>query len=411
MTLERWLARIERLHPSEIEMGLGRVGAVANQMKLLPLPAPSIVVAGTNGKGSTVTLIDALARAAGLRTVRYSSPHLLRFNERVRCNGMPATDAELVDAFNAVDAARGDISLTYFEFTTLAALWWFARQQPDVYVLEVGLGGRLDAVNLVDADVAVITSLGLDHTDWLGDDLAQIAREKAGIRRPHKPLLFGGDNLPDDIVQLCSDDHVPLYMAGQHFAGTPQLFWSDRSGQQQSLKLPDRVALGTDNLACAVQALAMLERLPVTAIEAIAVNTQAPGRCQAMMLDGVQWIFDVGHNAEALRRFASRVPRQQGVRYALVAMLVDKPAARALSAFESPPPHWYLAGLDGSRGQTAQQLSMALPAHHLAHCFDDVAQAVTALRAKVVSGDQVLVFGSFHTVAQAAVALGIELES
>ncbi len=412
MTLASWLARIERLHPTEIEMGLQRVGDVARRMQLLPLPAAAIVVAGTNGKGSTVTLIDALARAAGLRTVRYSSPHLQSFNERVRCNGQVAPDAELVAAFEAVEAARADTSLTYFEFTTLAALWWFARQQPQLYILEVGLGGRLDAVNLVDADVAVLTSLGFDHTDWLGDTLEQIGMEKVGIARPGRPLLCAADNLPAIVAAHCQQQQIPLWRLGEKFGADAQLYWQDHDGQQCSVALPEQVPLGADNLACAVQALACLGYLAAGQIERVASQTQAPGRCQSIWHDGVEWVFDVGHNAEALARFARRLPPTAGRRHALVAMLADKPARAALQAFESLSLHWYLAGLSGHRGQSAEQLRAALASSDdQVDCFLSVAEAVDALKATLVEGDQVLVFGSFHTVAQAATALGVELES
>ena len=410
MTLAEWLARIERLHPTEIEMGLERIGAVARRLGLLPLAAPAVVVAGTNGKGSTVTLIDALARAGGMRTVRYSSPHILCFNERVRCNGRPATDAELVAAFDAVEAARQGISLTYFEFSTLAALYWFAGQKPDLYILEVGLGGRLDAVNLVDADVAVMTSLGLDHTDWLGDTIEQIAFEKAGIRRAGKPLVCGAQNLPESIAERCAADGVELLRSGDQFGMADQLYWQKASGEQGAIGLLGPVPLGADNLACAVQALACLERLPDAAIPLVAQQTSAPGRAQALLINGVQWILDVGHNAEALERFAAQVPSAEGERRVLVAMLADKPARQALKAFESMRPRWYLAGLEGARGQSAQQLREALSNGEVASCFPSVAQAVECIREDSTSGDQVLVFGSFHTVAQAAMALGIDLE-
>jgi len=410
VTLAQWLARLERLHPTEIELGLARISAVARRLDILPLPAPAIVVAGTNGKGSTVALIDALARAAGLRTVRYTSPHLQTFNERIRCNGVAAPDAELVSAFEAVDAARQDVSLTYFEFTTLAALWWFRRQAPDLYLLEVGLGGRLDAVNIVDAQVAVVTSLGFDHTDWLGDTLEQIGTEKAGIRRPGRPLVCAADNLPQCVVDLCREEGVPLIRAGAGFGAGERLYWQDAAGERRSVPMPKTVVLGADNLACAVQALALLEHLPPDRIEAVARETRVPGRCQSVVHQGVEWVFDVGHNAEALARFAGRLPECAGQRYAVVAMLADKPARRALNAFESLPLRWYLAGLAGARGQRAEQLRAALDAAQDVHCCDTVEDAVAQVCRVAQDGDQVLVFGSFHTVAQAATALGMDLE-
>lgn len=410
MDLATWLARIERLHPAGIELGLERAGHVAAAMQLLPLDMPVIIVAGTNGKGSTVALLDALARAAGYHTAVYTSPHLMQFNERLRFDGACVDDASLCTAFAEVDAARGDTLLTYFEFTTLAILSLIRRQRPDLAILEVGLGGRLDAVNLVDADVAVITSIGLDHTDWLGDSLDKIAFEKAGIRRPGQPLLFAGADMPAVVASLCVQDGVPLSRAGQQFGAGPQrLYWQDRSGARRECLLSGPVALGEDNLAGAVQALALLDMLAPEQIGTVAASTRVPGRAQSIRRGDIEWVFDVGHNREALDRFWQRLPARQGRTVALVGMLADKPAREALAVFVPHVDHWYLATLGGSRGQTAGALRAALPESVPVTLCDSVAQAVQALQADDQPA-RVLVFGSFHTVAEAAAALALDLE-
>lgn len=412
MTLDQWLERIEQMHPEDIELGLDRIAAVASRMALLPLKSRSIVVAGTNGKGSTVALINALACDAGLRTGVYTSPHLIRFNERLRINGALVDDGSLCRAFDEIEAARGDIKLTYFEFTTLAALFLFGSEELDLCILEVGLGGRLDAVNLVDADVAIITSIGLDHTDWLGDSRELIATEKAGVRRSGKPLLFAGADMPSTVQTLCDADDVPLFVAGGAFSGVAgELHWLDGAGAMQTLSLTSDIPLGEDNLAAAVQALALMALLEPERVESVARGVRVPGRRQCFMIDGVEWILDVGHNVEALQRFAASLPAIQGETYALAAMLAGKPAEKALATFVPVVSHWYLAGLAGARGQSAEQLRVSLPnSARMGRCFPSVAEAVSALRAAVSPSDRVLVLGSFFTVAEAAQALAVALE-
>jgi len=254
VTLDDWLARIEQLHPEEIELGLDRLRVVAERLSLLHFACPVITVGGTNGKGSTVQLMERLARAAGYSTALYTSPHILRFNERVRLNGEPAGDVSLCAAFQAVEAARGGVALTYFEFSTLAAWWLFQSCSPDLLIQEVGLGGRLDAVNLLDADVSVITSVGLDHQDWLGDTREQIAREKAGILRAGRPLLYGEEDMPSTIALCAADGGAHLLRAGEVFGVQGQRLYWQQDNARRTLELNEAVPLGSDNLASAVQA-------------------------------------------------------------------------------------------------------------------------------------------------------------
>lgn len=407
MTLDDWLARIERLHPQEIELGLERVRVVAERLAVLHFSCPVITVAGTNGKGSTVTLIERLARAGGFRTGLYTSPHILHFNERVRINGVAVDDADLCRAFEAVEAARTDVALTYFEFTTLAALWLFQTAGLDLLVLEVGLGGRLDAVNIVDPDVAVITSIGLDHQDWLGDDREQIAREKAGILRAGRPLLFAAADMPASIQQCADAGGAILMRAGVEFGTDAGAVYWQQGGQSQRCEAAE-VPLGRDNLAVAVQALSLVGRLPED-IATVAGQTRLAGRCQRVCRQGVDWYLDIGHNREALQRFLTLLPAPAGRRRAVFAMLADKPAGAVFSDFQQAVDDWYLAGLAGPRGRSAAELAALFPPSRALRCFESVADAVRSAGQDCSEGDQVLVFGSFHTVSEAAQALGLEL--
>lgn len=218
-TLEQWLQRLATIHPREIELGLDRVRAVAMELDLLPVSTPVVTVAGTNGKGSTVAVLDALLTEAGYRTGIFTSPHLLNFNERIRVAGADASDAAIIAAFEAIDLARGAVSLTYFEFATLAALLIFKENAPDFIVLEVGLGGRLDAVNIVDAAVAVITSIDLDHQDWLGESRGEIAREKAGIVRAARPLVVAEPAPPPELLHCIREvGAAPVLQLGREFS-------------------------------------------------------------------------------------------------------------------------------------------------------------------------------------------------
>ena len=408
MTLDDWLARIERLHPQEIELGLERVRKVAQRLAVLHFPCPVLTVAGTNGKGSTVTLTERLARAAGFRTGLYTSPHILHFNERVRINGVCADDADLCRAFDAVEAVRGDVALTYFEFTTLAALWLFQSAGLDLLILEVGLGGRLDAVNIVDPDVSVITSIGLDHQDWLGDDREQIAREKAGIARAGRPLLFAALDMPAAVAECASAAGATLMRAGVHFGVDADTIYWQQDGQLRQCRTAE-VPLGRDNLAGAVQGLSLLGRLPENIAE-VAGQARLAGRCQRVHRDGVDWYLDIGHNREALQRFLAMLPGpSSGRRRAVFAMLADKPAEAVIGDFLQAVDDWYLASLGGARGRSATSLAALFPASRPVRCFDSVADAVQSVRQDLGDNDQVIVFGSFHTVADAALALGLEL--
>ncbi|WP_425480184.1 bifunctional tetrahydrofolate synthase/dihydrofolate synthase [Xanthomonas cassavae] len=405
-------------------MGLERVREVAARLQIEAPAKHVIVVGGTNGKGSTVAFIEAIGRAAGWRVGAYTSPHLLRYNERVRIDGEEAGDAPLTTAFAAVEAARGDTALTYFEFGTLAALWLFQGAALDLAVLEIGLGGRLDAVNIVDSDVAVITTVDIDHTDWLGGDREAIGAEKAGIIRAWKPVVLGEIDPPSSVLRRAYQLGANAIRAGSDYffepidagqgetpqADVPHWRWHDVA---VTLQLPMPVLHAPVQLANAAAAIAALQALPVEVPDAAWAqgigNAQVAGRLQRLEVDGVQVLLDVGHNPQAARALAAALGTQAhaGSTYAIYAALADKDVRGVVQAVAGQIDHWALAGLEGARGQSAQALQARLQGSAAAQapCHRDVAVAVRAVLDTASPGDRVLVFGSFHTVADALDAL------
>ncbi|UHQ18165.1 bifunctional tetrahydrofolate synthase/dihydrofolate synthase [Lysobacter sp. KIS68-7] len=418
-SLSEWLAYIERQHPKSIELGLDRVRAVAESMGLVAPAERSIVVGGTNGKGSTVAFLESIARASGLRVGTYTSPHLLRYNERVRIDGRDIDDAPLVEAFDAVEAARGDTSLTYFEYGTLAALWLFERERLDLAILEVGLGGRLDAVNIVDADVAVITTVDLDHQDWLGEDRETIGKEKAGIARAWKPLVIGDDDPPSSVLGYAYRIGASAVRANCDF-----FFEASDDGGWRWREVNYAVDLPMPALAAPVQmrnaaiAIATLRALDIPmSREAIAegiASAHVPGRLQRFERDGVEILVDVGHNPQAARALADWLAASpaSGRTVAIYAALGDKDVAGVVEALAPRIDAWILAGLAdaGPRGTTVEAFADRLrdtpAATGTRHAT--VAEALQAARKAGKAGDRVLVFGSFFTVAAAITALGSE---
>ena len=400
--LGAWLARIEAMHPAEIELGLDRLYRVAERLGVSALPALTITVAGTNGKGSTLRLMAALARHAGLKVCVYTSPHLLHFNERIMLPDGLATDAQLCEAFEQVDLARGEIPLTYFEFTTLAGLWLFAASEADLALLEVGLGGRLDAVNVVDPDVAVVTSVGLDHQDWLGDTREAICAEKCGIGRRGRPLLFGELDWPENLESLTDSLGALPVLAGRDFAvnGGQGMRFSDGSKWQ----CPDTVTLGADNLATACQAL-ILADVPITqsAIDA-AATLSLMGRCEHRLIRGVDCWFDVGHNLPAVSRFRGLLPDCNGQRHLVFGMMQDKPIQAVAEQFGRDRARWYLCAPEMDRAASVAQLACALPTGAAHQDFETVSAALSCALSAANPDDQVVVFGSFYTVAEAWLA-------
>lgn len=414
-TLADWLDYQQRVHPRAIELGLERVREVWRRLGA-PAPAPvAVTVGGTNGKGSTVAFVEAIHAAAGRRVGAYTSPHLLRYNERVRIDGRDAGDAALVDAFARIEAARGagpgePVALTYFEFGTLAALLLFAEAGLDLAVLEVGLGGRLDAVNLVDADVAVVTTIDLDHQDWLGDDRDSIGREKAGIFRAGRPAIVGESDPPRGLLDEARRVGASLCLAGRDYAFARDAAdgWLWRGGGDDlSLPLPRLEApCQLANAAAAIAAShALRERLGWSP-EAIArgVATARIGARLQRFAGPPELVVDVAHNPQAARVLAAwlRETPVRGRTLAVFGALGDKDVRGVVAALHGAIDAWFLAGLDADspRGLTADALATLVQIES-AQRHGDVAAALAAACAAARPGDRVIAFGSFFVAAAA----------
>ncbi len=423
-TLAEWLALQERVHARAIDLGLGRVGAVARTLGVQRPHYRVITVGGTNGKGSTVATLEALLLALGFSVGTLTSPHLLRYNERIHVAGREATDAELVDVFDRIEAARGDITLTFFEYNTLAALLLFADHGVDVAVLEVGLGGRLDAVNLVDADVGVLCSVGLDHRDWLGDTLDAIGAEKAGIFRTGHPAVLGTPQMPDTVYAAIEQLGAHSVIAERQFSwNIGQGSWTYRglAGEITGLPAPRLAgAIQYRNAAtalAAVEALAgfagpQLRRAPLTreVIAAALARVQLAGRFQ--IIEGpVQWILDVSHNEPAAQVLKANLQARPitGRTLAVCGILQDKDAGEIGRVLAGCAELWIACALPGPRGGTAAALAARLAPHiRVAEQADSVAEGCARARTLARPGDRVLVFGSFATVTAALEYLQIQ---
>lgn len=408
-SLQAWLARLEQLHPSAIALGLDRVRHVMQAMALAPR-FPLVIVGGTNGKGSACAMLDAILSAAGYRTGRYTSPHLLRYNERVRIGGREASDAELVAAFAQVDAARGDTALTYFEFGTLAAMAQFIAADVDVAILEVGLGGRLDAVNVFDADVALVTTVDLDHQDYLGDTRDVIGFEKAGIYRAGRPAICADPAPTASLVAHARAIGADLRALGRAFSyDTEGEGWTYRGVAVVWPELPAPALAGSFQLRNAAGALAVLEalreRLPVdvTAIREGLRTVTVPGRFQRIA-SMPETIVDVAHNPEAARALAATLQERpaRGRTLAVVGMLADKDAAGVIAALAELVDQWWVCTPGSPRALPAARLAEVV--HSRAPAVPlwieaDVRGALAAAQGEAREGDRIIVFGSFYTVA------------
>jgi dihydrofolate synthase/folylpolyglutamate synthase len=411
-TLDEWLKWQETLHPSEIELGLARVSEVLGRMGLASHGFRVITVAGTNGKGSSVAMLSAIYLAAGYRVGAYTSPHLWRYNERIRINGTMADDDTLCRAFEVIDEARGDISLTYFEFGTLAAIHCFAQAGVDVAIMEVGLGGRLDAVNILDPDVALITAIGVDHTQWLGDDRETIGREKAGIMRAERPVVCSDPKPPHSISETAAHVGARLYSLRKDFGWETQADgwqWHSQYGHEPRLPRPAFPGIyQLNNAAGVLMVLELLEDiLPLDrhALKEGLTHAQLPGRFQ---VEGEEpdLIFDVAHNPQSARVLAQNLLRHPctGNTYAVMAMLDDKDIQGVVEAVKEAVDVWYVATLDVPRGAQAKRLAEVISeadAGKTIRVFDQVSEAKELAMATARPEDRVVVFGSFYTVAAA----------
>ena len=413
--LEDWLAHLERLHPKTIELGLERVRAVQAQFRLYPT-IPIITVGGTNGKGSTCAFLEASLLAAGYRVGCYTSPHLMRYNERVRIDGRMLDDQALCAGFAAVEAARGEQALTYFEFGTLAAVWAFHQAQLDVVILEVGLGGRLDAVNVFDPAVAIVTTVDLDHQEYLGDTREKIGYEKAGIFRAQRPAIYADANPPASLMQHAQSCGAQLLRFGDDFGA--QLvaeswsYWGPH-GSRSALPFPAmRGQHQIANAAAAITALECLrETLPLTQaqIRNGLLSARLPGRFQ--VLPGKpQVILDVAHNPQAARILADNLRQQwvSGQTYAVFGMLQDKDIAGVIAAVKGQIDVWCVGDLSGMRGAQGVMLEEQLlqAGQSVQIVAADIAEAYRFACRAAGEDDRICVFGSFHTVAEVLILRG-----
>lgn len=408
--LAAWLERLERRSPeARVELGLERVSAVLVELGLEFSDVPVITVAGTNGKGSTVAFLEAIYQAAGYATFAYTSPHLYDFRERMRLDGRLAQAEEIVQALERVEASRGDTPLTYFEHVTLAALCLAASSSVDVMVLEVGLGGRLDAVNALDADVAVLTSIGLDHTEWLGPTRLAIGREKIGVARAGRPFVIGEKRLPRGLLPLIEDTGARLVLAGRDFD-----WW--RRGGGLSLTTPRRrwrwpVAppggrWQAANAACAVVVCEALgDRLPVgdDAVEQALQAARLPARCERVGSEP-DVILDVAHNTAAARALAEALAPIEGRTRAVFSAMSDKDIDGIVRALAGLVDEWYVAPIDSVRACPVERLVSVIERVAVPGRVEAVESVPEARRLAVERSrreDRVVVFGSFRTVAEA----------
>ncbi len=414
-TLSQWVDYIQTLHARTIDLGLERVAKVWGRFKPATLP-PVIAVAGTNGKGSSVSMLDAVYRQAGYYTASFTSPHLLRFNERICLNNTPVDDARLLASFEYIEAVRGNVPLTFFEFNTLLALDLFCRAKPDVILLEVGLGGRLDAVNVVNNKLALITSIGIDHTAWLGDSREQIAIEKAGIIKSSGKAVFADPDIPASAISIAKEKQAEFVQAGAEYSlkkegQGAQVFTSEhvRLKVFKGLKLEAALAHVQNNRAGVVATIAMLNNyLPVEQAQLRAGLEKQSLRGRLQFFKGKpSTLLDVSHNEASVLAMLDYIDtlELQGRVHAVFGALADKSYGLAYEALKARIKHWYLCDLEGERGQSAQALSTKLFAGTLQTAerpniglYTTPQLAYAAANRNAESNDLVLIFGSFYLV-------------
>lgn len=415
-SLSDWLSYLECLHPKTIELGLERINCVKQRMGLMPA-FPIITVGGTNGKGSTCAMLERILGEAGYRVGCYTSPHLLRYNERVRVADMEADDAQLCKAFEIVEQARGEIPLTYFEFGTLAAVWHFIQSGIDVAVLEIGLGGRLDAVNVFEPNCAIITSIDLDHIDFLGSTRESIGFEKAGIYRPGIPAICGDAHPPATVPQGARERGAEYLQIGRDFGseshGRDWAFWN-RNRRIEALPLPALSgSFQLSNAACAIEALCRLEqRLPVSEehIRTGISHVALPGRFQ-VIAGPPEVILDVAHNPHAAAGLVENLCRSRhsnGRTLAVFGMLGDKDIGGVVQTLAPEIDRWYIAGIDHFRGISGMELAQKVRAHAPQaeiEVFESITDALTQACRSAGENDRIAAFGSFYTVADVLRAL------
>ena len=411
--LEHWLEWQQYAHPKAIDLGLERVARVLARTGWRRSERPVITVGGTNGKGSCVALLEAMLRAGGNRVATFTSPHLVDYRERIRLDGQWVSEASLIAAFERIGDACGDDSLTFFEFNALAALLVFESWAPDVTLLEVGMGGRLDAVNVVDADVAVVVSVGLDHMEWLGPDLAAIAREKAGIFRPGRPAVCGMADPPAALIETATALGATLQLRGRDFVARENQdgSWDFADAGGRLERLPPPALAGVVQVGNAATALAALRALAPrlvldrNALERGLREVRLAGRFQRVPSGtGFEWVLDVAHNPEAAAALAANLVRWPvpGLTTAVCGMLGDKDVAGVLNALRDRVDRWFAASTDGPRGLGDAALAARAAAAGIGMTeAGSIAQAMARAASEAREGDRIVVFGSFHTVGPA----------
>lgn len=403
-SVEQWLHVLENRHCQEIQLGLGRIGQVAGQLDLLKPRAKVITVAGTNGKGSTVEALQSVYMAAGYRVGSYTSPHLLVFNERIRVNGLPISDPCLAQALCVIEEGRGEIHLTYFEMTTLAALYYFSQCSLDIIILEVGIGGRLDATNIIDADLAIITTIDFDHQNYLGDTLEEIGYEKAGILKQGIPLIYADRYPPASVINQAISLSCPFFVKDQHYH-----YQYDEGGFTFIIG-KDALVVGLPHLhgnaiAAAIMAVRILDiDLPVSVEQLRAGINQArlAGRLQLVQTGNHSVLLDVSHNAQAAARLASHIEQnyKDYIIHVVFSALADKDIAAMIAPLKNKTSYWYPALLTGKRAASEEQLRSAFTNHAIddIFCHNSPLAAYEAACNRLTANDLIVVFGSFLTV-------------
>ena len=414
-SLQDWLAWQEGLHPLTIDLGLERVTKVFHDLNPDYCKPPTITVAGTNGKGSSIAMLEAIYRAQGYRVGAYTSPHILKYNERIKIDGEPVADELICDAFAKIEAARGQVSLSYFEFGTLAALELFEQAKVDIQLLEVGLGGRLDAVNIIDPDIAIISSIGIDHVDWLGETREAIALEKTGIFRAAIPAVIGDTNPPDSLLQSAIDKNTPIYCIGKNFDYKKHLTGWDWFSGNHSIHLPNPALKGEHqyrNASAVIFAItALAHRLPVSeaALRQGISHVRLSGRFQ--LIDGeVPVLLDVGHNPEAVKTLVEYLKTSFPEKrvHAIFSMMKDKDIASVLEIMNPVVHDWFFVPLANPRAATesmVQKIFSQSPVAKVSFGFTDFAKAYEAAKNQSQKGDLLLVFGSFLLVSDCLINL------
>ena len=412
-SLEQWLVYQTQVHSQSIDLGLDRIRTVLARLAWQRPAIPVITVAGTNGKGSVSAYCAAIISAAGYRVGTFTSPHLRDYRERIRIHDRLASAAELVAAFERVEAARGAVALTFFEFNTLAALLIFESAKLDAWVLEIGMGGRLDAVNVVDPDVAVVTSIGLDHQEYLGTTLEAIAREKAGIFRPGRTAVIGGREPSPILENAANAVGAPLKrLAIEYNYILEGAGWRYRGTHWDLPHLPAPALLGQVQFTNAATAIAALEeldarlKLGAAAVARGLQSVRLTARFQVLRIEGSPtWVLDVAHNPDAARVLARNLsaPPFPGKTFAVCGILADKDAAAIAEILDKNVQVWFCASLDGARGRSGDSLTKIVQAEvaGIVHSAGSVAAACAAAAAAASALDRVIVFGSFHTIGPA----------